>query len=414
MGDEIKVTVCKYPDRANLVLRYVDPLTGKQKTKSAGTSDEATAIGKAAVWQDELTTGRYQAPSRLTWAEFRKQCEAEKLTAMPASTQAAYHAALDHLQRIIDPDRLAKLTAQSLSRFQAEARKQGMKATTLARHLRHIKACLRWGERQRLMVKAPAIEMPKLPKGQSLAKHRAVTAEEFDRMLAVVSKVRPHDAPAWERLLRGLWLSGLRVSEAVALDWNDGPFVLDTTRKHPAFRIEAEGQKSRRNELVPTVPDFIEWILAETPEAERVGKVFPMISPPTGKPFPVHSVAQIVSAIGRKAGVVVGQTDKLVGDGGKRVKKPVKLFAGAHDLRRAFCSRWARKVKPPGPTTAGTARQHCDDDGVLCQSDGRRDRGGLVGRPRATSGKPQGNISGNIAPKTAGNGKRETGRNCLS
>ena len=56
--DEIKVTVCRYPDRANLVLRYVDPLSGKQRTKSAGTSDEATAIGKAAVWQDELTTGR--------------------------------------------------------------------------------------------------------------------------------------------------------------------------------------------------------------------------------------------------------------------------------------------------------------------------------------------------------------------
>jgi hypothetical protein len=61
-----------------------------------------------------------------------------------------------------------------MSRFQAEARKQGMKATTLARHLRHIKAVLRWGERQGLMVKAPAIEMPKLDKGLSMAKHRAV------------------------------------------------------------------------------------------------------------------------------------------------------------------------------------------------------------------------------------------------
>ena len=152
--------------------------------------------------------------------------------------------ALDHLERIVNPDRLAKLTPQVMSRFQAEARKQGMKATTLARHLRYIKACLRWGERQGLLAKAPAIEMPKLAKGQSMAKHRPVTAEEFDRMLAVVPKVRPKDAPAWERLLRGLWLSGLRLAEAVALDWDDGPFVLDTTGKHPAFHIEAEGQKS--------------------------------------------------------------------------------------------------------------------------------------------------------------------------
>ncbi len=249
MSEEIKVTVCRYRDRPNLVLRYVDPLSGKQKTKSACTTDEGEAIKAAGKWEAELRSGRYQAPSRLTWAEFRKRCEAERLSAMPESSRVAYRVALDHLQRIIDPDRLAKVTPQVMSRFQAEARKQGMKGTTLARHLRHIKACLRWAERQGLMAKAPAIEMPKLPKGQSLAKHRPVTAEEFDRMVAVVPKIRKRDAAAWERLLRGLWLSGLRLSEAVALDWNDGPFILDTAGKHPAFRIEAEGQKSRRAEL---------------------------------------------------------------------------------------------------------------------------------------------------------------------
>ena len=63
-------------------------------------------------------------------------------------------------------------------------------------------------------------------------------------------------------------------------------------------------------------------------------------------PLPFDTVGPVVSAIGRKAGVVVGTTEKLVEEGGKRVRKPVKLFAGAHDLRRAFCSRWARKVMP--------------------------------------------------------------------
>lgn len=32
---------------------------------------------------------------------------------------------------------------------------------------------------------------------------------------------------------------------------------------------------------------------------------------------------------------------------GKLVSQAVKLFAGAHDLRRAFCGRWAMKVKTP-------------------------------------------------------------------
>ncbi len=347
MNDEIRVAVASYGDGRNLMLTYKDPITGKKVAKTSGTTDRTKAIGVAAVWQEELNSGRYQAPSKLTWVEFRNRCDAEKLSAMPESSQVAYRVALDHFQRLIDPDRLAKLTPQVMSKFQAEARKQGMKATTLARHLRCIKACLRWAERQGLIIKAPNIEMPKLPKGQSMAKHRPVTAEEFDRMLAVVPKVRPHDAPAWERLLRGLWLSGLRLGEAVALDWDDGPFVLNTTGKHPAFHIEAEGQKSRRNEVVPTTPDFAEWIIAETPAAERVGKVFKLVDLTTGRPLAAHNtVGPVVSAIGRKAGVVVGTTEKLVEEGGKRVRKPVKLFAGAHDLRRAFCSRWARKVMP--------------------------------------------------------------------
>ena len=133
--------------------------------------------------------------------------------------------ALDHLGRVVTPDRLCKLTARVMSRFVADLRQEGMKATTIARHLRHVKACLRWAERQGMMTKAPAIEMPKLPKGQSFMKGRPITAEEFDRMLAIVEKVRPQDAAAWKNLLNGLWLSGLRLSEALALDWEEGLFV---------------------------------------------------------------------------------------------------------------------------------------------------------------------------------------------
>ncbi len=69
-NDEIRVTVCKYPDRENLVLRYVNPITGKQKTKTAGTTDESKAIGAAAVWEDELRSGRYVSTSKMTWTDF--------------------------------------------------------------------------------------------------------------------------------------------------------------------------------------------------------------------------------------------------------------------------------------------------------------------------------------------------------
>jgi len=45
-----------------------------------------------------------------------------------------------------------------------------------------------------------------------------------------------------------------------------------------------------------------------------------------------HEVGRVISAIGKKAGVVVNKAD------GK--------FASAHDLRRAFGTRWAKRVMP--------------------------------------------------------------------
>ncbi len=67
-----------------------------------------------------------------------------------------------------------------------------------------------------------------------------------------------------------------------------------------------------------------------------------LVDPKTGQPYAAHIIGPVVSAVGRKAGVVVGQMEKLVDQDGKRVKKTVKLSAGAHDLRRGFCSRWAQ------------------------------------------------------------------------
>ena len=173
-----------------------------------------------------------------------------------------------------------------MSRFQAALRQAKAKETTIARHLRHVKAALRWAERQGMLAKSPMIEMPKVAKGQSLARSRAVTTEEYERMLTAVSKVRPKDAADWERLITGVWLSGLRRGEAVALSWDEGAdFAVDFSGRQPCFRITAEGQKSGRDEVLPMTPDFAEWLLATFPEADRSGLVFRLIDQKTHLPI---------------------------------------------------------------------------------------------------------------------------------
>ncbi|MFG0332540.1 MAG: hypothetical protein ACF8TS_04175, partial [Maioricimonas sp. JB049] len=61
MDTTIKVHVVDY-GRASLYMRYVDPVTGKQKTRSTGTNKRKQAERIAAKWEAELQEGRYVAP----------------------------------------------------------------------------------------------------------------------------------------------------------------------------------------------------------------------------------------------------------------------------------------------------------------------------------------------------------------
>ena len=78
-------------------------------------------------------------------------------------------------------------------------------------------------------------------------------------------------------------------------------------------------------------PDFASFLF-RTPESKRYGPVFRIVGLQTRTPISEKRVSRILSAIGECAGIVVNKAD------GK--------FASAHDLRRAFGTRWAARVKP--------------------------------------------------------------------
>jgi len=338
----IEVKVHSYGSNRPLSLVYFDPITGKKIAKSAETTNRQKAEKKAAILENDLNTGRYKPTSKITWKEFRERFEREHVTALAPDSQTSYRAALNHLERVVNPDRLSKLTTAVISEFKDKLRQPrtverrgkpvtipGMKETTLNTTCRHIKAALRWAQTMGLMAEAPKIQAS-APKA---ARARPVLAEEFDRMVAAVSKVRPDDADDWTELLNGLWLSGLRLGEATILSWEaDAPFAVDLSGRRPRFRIYSEAQKARRDETLPMTPDFAEWLLNTFPESERQGPVFKVFASRTGEPMTENQIGRTISRIGHKAGVVVNR------DAGK--------FASAHDLRRSFGTRWAKRVMP--------------------------------------------------------------------
>jgi integrase len=150
-------------------------------------------------------------------------------------------------------------------------------------------------------------------------------------MIAKVPDKRKRDPEKWQQLLRGLNLSGMRLGEALALSWDEGsPISVTTAGKYPALLIQAGAQKNHTEQLLPLAPEFAEFLLA-VPEAERQGLVFGIYGRP-GKPLSTKRASRYISAIGKAAGVVTNKSE------GK--------FASAHDLRRSFCTRWAKRIMP--------------------------------------------------------------------
>jgi integrase len=219
-----------------------------------------------------------------------------------------------------------------MSQFQARLQQEGMKATTIATHLRHLRAALGWGVSVGLLPAVPELHMPRRSRGPTLMRGRPITLVEFEKMLESVVEIRPRDMEPWRHHLNGLWLSGLRLDESLILAWNgDGPFVVDLAGRHPRFRIYAEAEKGRRDRLLPMTPDFAEYLL-KTAEAERTGHVFKLLGKHSGRQMTSARAGRVISDIGKHAEVLVNSSE------GK--------YGSAHDLRRSFGTRWAARVKP--------------------------------------------------------------------
>ena len=321
--DEIKVTVTRYADRKHFVMRYMDSVTGKWHSRSTRATTRRDAERAAAKWEAELQEGKSHEPSKnISWEGFRERYELENLASLAESTQASAGTALNHIERLVAPRNLRVLTPTVLNKFQAKMRQEGMRETTIATHLRHLRAALSWAVSMKLLPRVPDFRMPKRAKGLTLMRGRPITTEEFERMVATVPKVRPQDAEIWKHYLKGLWLSGLRLEESTVLSWDeDSPIMVDLSGRRPRLRIYAEAEKGHQDRLLPITPDFAQFLL-ETPQWERSGTVFKIVGNYKHQQMTPPRIGRIVSEIGRQANVVVRKSE------GK--------FASAHDLRRSF------------------------------------------------------------------------------
>ena len=96
----IVVWVQRFPDRANLMLQWLDPETGRRRSQSAKTANEKQAEEARSDLESDLNNGRHREASRMSWERFRELFEAEYIAAWRPDTRHCYMATLDLFERV--------------------------------------------------------------------------------------------------------------------------------------------------------------------------------------------------------------------------------------------------------------------------------------------------------------------------
>ena len=330
----VKVHVVKYRGEKNLVLRYVDPITGRQKRKSSGTSNSKEAERAAERWEKELKGGKFKPSEDLTWEEFRERFEDHELCDKSSGYFAVFHSAFKWFEDSTEIQMLRDV-AEVMDKYELTLRRSSLSANTVRTYLKHFRTAIVWAVEKGYLAELPA--KFRLPVTVDDMKGRALNDAEFQAILKAVPEVVGDElASDWRLYLNGLWLSGLRRQESLILSWDDyAPFAVDMTGLFPRFRINGKAQKSRKSQFLPMTPDFAEWLLKSFPLSVRSGLVFNPCGTAGGR-LTGSEAGRYISTIGRKANVLVKRGVKLGTD----------KFATCHDFRRSFGTRWARRVMP--------------------------------------------------------------------
>ncbi len=296
---------------------------------SSGTTDRREAERAAGRLEEQLLAGQFPGRSEgiaISWEDFRRRYEREWLEQLSSGSRAGWRTAANHFERICEPRLLIDIDKAMLSRFRAELETAGISPASAKSYYLALHAGLGWAaDVVDLIETAPTIRLRK-PKGRkSSMRSRPITGEEFERMIATVPKVRPRDSTNFERFLRGLWLSSLRIDELNRLRWElSQPLHVDLTGKLPLI-VFLGAQKNGSDSYLPAPPEF--WELVDRRGVPRRGHVFPM--PHNNNQMQTRSIGRRISDIGRRAGVLVTQSGK---------------HATAHDLRRGNLTALASRA----------------------------------------------------------------------
>jgi integrase len=283
-------------DRDKLSLEWHDPVTGRRKSKSAGTCNPLEAEKRRADLEYELNHGLHRDTSGMSWERFRELFEEEYVCHLRPRSKQNYSDALDSFEELCRPTSLRGVSVRTLSAFLAAMGRrptrgrEGMSPGTMKVRLQFLRTALRWAVTQKLIPECPTFPAVKVPR----KKPQPVPLESFERLLD-----KTPDPQMKGYLLCG-WLAGLRLAEALALEWEpteEAPY-LDLARDR--IILPAGFVKSVEDQWIPLDPQLREALEALLRRGKRV---FHFADPRTGKPASAHAMCDRIRDLAKAAGV---------------------------------------------------------------------------------------------------------------
>lgn len=199
----------------------------------------------------------------VSWSDFRKEFKAKKLAGKATATIETYTTALDHFEKIANPQLVSEITARTIDEFIAVRRAQPGKTagslisgSTINKELRTLKRALNVAYRWSYISKVPPIEFEKVDKNLPTF----VTPEDFSSIYRACESARfpanmPYSATEWWRaFLIFQYMTGWRVSEPLSL------LRLDLELKSGCAITRSGDNKASREARVPLHPVVVEHL----------------------------------------------------------------------------------------------------------------------------------------------------------
>ncbi len=300
-------------DKRGYVLRFYCPIRGQRIRKSCGTRNLTEARRVLRECRERLINGSYaNSGGAITEAQvvmaplYQQTAEVEneimtfdagferyrdyKRNRLRKQSFQSLTSAIEMTMRIFEARRANDglspgasleecLSLASLEYLQdrlldgAEGRYEYRLPTTVNSVMGDVMAFARYCYKHDWIAKVPPID--DLDE-EEVTRGRAITGEEFDRMIACTAKVVGEPAAdSWHFLLRVLWESGFRIADVLNFYWDDEtkihPRWADRRREHSTMVIPST-QKNGKFDEIPMLPG-LEALLSPIPDSQRTGRV---------------------------------------------------------------------------------------------------------------------------------------------